>query len=101
MLRAIIATVAILSSLTSVHSHTLSGQSTCADVIASAPSTAQPSHDTLHEAVWSNDAQSVCLLLQQHGADVNQRSDKCVMCAVAEVSEHRGWLAVACESCSI
>ena len=51
-------------------------QSICADTLANTPSTTQPSHDTLHEAAWINDIQSVCLLLQQHGADVNQKSLK-------------------------
>ena len=71
----IVFAAAVFFSIASVLSLT-HPQSICADTLANTPSTTQPSHDTLHEAAWSNDTQSVCLLLQQHGADVNQKSLK-------------------------
>jgi hypothetical protein len=49
---------------------------TCPEVLANTRSNAQPAHDVLHEAAWDNDAESVCLLLQQPGADVNNKNDK-------------------------
>ncbi len=51
---------------------------TCPEVLANTRSDAKPAHDVLHEAAWDNDAESLCLLLQQPDADVNKKIDKWV-----------------------
>jgi hypothetical protein len=76
---AFFATVAVVLSTTSA-------PSACPEVLAKIPSGAQPIHDTLHEAAWDNDADSLCLLLQQPDAHVNLKSDKWVLLMIFELA---------------
>ncbi len=72
-------TVAIFAIVSSAQSPA-SVSPTCPEVLANTRSDAQPAHDVLHEAAWDNDAESLCLLLQQPNADVNKKIDKWVPC---------------------
>jgi hypothetical protein len=72
-------TVAIFAIVSDAQSPTIVSP-TCPEVLANTRSNAQPAHDVLHEAAWDNDAESVCLLLQQPDADVNKKIDKWVPC---------------------
>jgi hypothetical protein len=76
MARAFLFVAAVIFSIVSAAAQSSATTPTCSEVLAKTPKGKQPLHDTLHEAAWDNDAESLCLLLEQPDAHVNLKSDK-------------------------
>jgi hypothetical protein len=79
MVQSVIFAAAVIFSVAALANSSASASPGCTQVLANSQIDAQPVHDTLHEAAWDNDAQSLCLLLQQPDVHVNLKSDKWVL----------------------